>query len=228
MSSHNNVTDSRCIVVFFFDSGKFNTLLYGDAAMKVILRGKELQRNQYKIIVSVGDVISQGVFSDISPYVISDELCSINRQPITESDKEIIMHTNIKDWPYAILMEDIEKEIVKKVDRRLRDECEAYIGVTSVDSKSVDQRKQFWKLLIRSFSLEGRICTVFGEEEDRFAYEYLVDEVGYKIHYDSFPHDLHTGNGVDLFSTRQSLLFLKSSNWKWWRDVMIQIVVYFR
>lgn len=209
MSSHNNVTDSRCMVAFIFDSGKFNTYSYGDAAMKAILRGKELQRNQYRIIVSVGDVIKQGVFSDISPYVIFDELCSINWQPIVQSEKDVVMRAGIKDWPYAILMEDIEKAIIKKIDIRLHDECEAYIGVTSVDDKSVDQRKQFWKSLIRLFSLEGRICTLFGEAEDCFVYKCLVEEAGYEIHYDGFQRDLHTGNGVELFSTRQSSFIYK-------------------
>lgn len=75
-------------------------------------------------------------------------------------------------------------------DQNIREMVElivpTYLGVTSIDVESKDQRKQFWKDLIRSFSLEDEICTVFGEDEANYMYEETIKEAGYQVHYDGF------------------------------------------
>ena len=43
------------MVAFIFDSGKFNTFSYGKARIGVLIKGKELQKNPYKIVALVGD-----------------------------------------------------------------------------------------------------------------------------------------------------------------------------
>lgn len=210
MVAKSTVTSRKnCMVAFIFDSGEFNTPFYGAAAVEAILKGNELKANRSKIIVSVGDILSNDARIDIGPYVISDDLCSISWATVVKSEahnskKLFELHIGFKDCPFVVLMEDIEKIMVYKIDTRLHKECRAYIGVTSIDVESVDQRKQFWKNTIRLFSLEGEICTVFGEMEEGFAYEEKVIEGGYKIHYDGFMDDIETDNRTALFSTRQS------------------------
>lgn len=199
----------NCMVAFIFDSGRFNTFSYGKAGIGVIIKGKELQKNQSKIIVSAGDVLDRDMCIDISPYVIFDEMCSIYwkatlNSKSTDQSSNRLKHKSIKDFPFVVILEDVEKGIVQKIDARLHEECIAYIGVTTINTESVDQRKQFWKNAIRTFSLEGQMCTVFGKIENGFAYEEEIEKAGYKIQYDGFSCDTDTDNKASMFSTRQS------------------------
>lgn len=199
----------NCMVAYIFDSGKFETYSYGKAAIGMIVKGKELQKNQYKIIVSVGDVLDRDICVDISPYVIFDDLCSIYRESSlnpksTEQTCNCVKQIGMKDFPFVVILEDVEKEIVQNIDVRLQRECKAYIGVTTINTESVDQRKQFWKNTIRAFSLEWKMCTVFDEMENGFAYEEEVREAGYKIQFDGFGLDIDTDSRISMFSTRQS------------------------
>lgn len=223
---NNKLNQKDCMVAFIFDSGKFTTVFYGDKGVELILKEPGLKRNQSKIVVSLGDIFKQEMCVDISPFVIRDELCSIKWEPVISSDRDFDsegifnVHRGLKDFPFVVLMEDIEVDLVKKIDKRLHKDCKAYLGVTSIDVESKDQRKQFWKDLIRSFSLEDEICTVFGEDEANYMYEETIKEAGYQVHYDGLPNDLEEANRANLFSTRQSsyiqkiaqLKYIKGSN----------------
>ena len=220
MSIHSIIPQQQnCMVAFIFDSGKFNTFSYGKAGVGVIIKGNELQKNPYKIVVSVGDILDRDMCVDISPYVVYDELCSIYWET-TLNPKSTVQRSNylkqksMKDFPFVVILEDVEKGIVQSIDARLRGECIAYIGVTTINTESVDQRKQFWKNAIRTFSLEGHMCTVFGEMETGFAYEEEVGKAGYIIQYDGFSCDTDTDSRTSMFSTRQSSFIHNSEQLK--------------
>lgn len=178
---------------YFFDSGKVGDSFYGNTIFGQIIKGKELVYNNYKTVFSVGDVLNDDIYDDISPFVINDNLCTVNRQ--TE---------RYSDYLFAIVIEDIELEIAKKIDTRLKTDCSAYIGMTSIDVESTDERKQFWKRLIRLFSIEGETITCFGEEERGFSYWEMAKVHGFRLNYDGFPYDNECWDRSDLFSTRQS------------------------
>ena len=208
-SQSNNTSKHNCMVAFIFDSGNLDTAFYGKTVISLILEGKELQANQYKVIFSTGDILDNEMYTDISPYLIKDELCSIGLETFVnptalKPENELSAHKILKGFPFVVVLEDIERNIVQKIDIRLHRECAAYIGVTSIDAKSTDQRKQFWKDTVRSFSLEGKTCTVFGDIEDGFLYEEEIIKAGYRINFDGFINDLGTDNSMHLYSTRQS------------------------
>ena len=221
---NNKLNQKDCMVAFIFDSGKFTTVFYGDKGVELILKEPGLKRNQSKIVVSLGDIFKQEMCVDISPFVIRDELCSIKWEPVISSDRDFDsegifnVHRGLKDFPFVVLMEDIEVDLVKKIDKRLHKDCKAYLGVTSIDVESKDQRKQFWKDLIRSFSLEDEICTVFGEDEANYMYEETIKEAGYQVHYDGLPNDLEEANRANLFSTRQSSYIQKIAQLKYIKE----------
>ena len=203
------ISNQKCMVAFIFDSGRFDTYGYGRAAFEAILEGKELKKNPTKIVISVGDILNGKRYIDISPYVIMDEMCSISFKALinnqTSQDGED-KHNNARfvDSPFVVLMEDIDMRLAQTINARVHDICKAYIGMTSIDIKSTDQRKQFWKHLVRLFSLEMGVCTVFGESEAGFSYEELFNNAGYNIRYDEFPYGMSINGQGELFSTRQS------------------------
>ncbi len=81
----------------------------------------------------------------------------------------------------------------------------AYIGMTSVDTKSIDKRKQFWKALIRTFSVEYNTITSFSlENEGGFNYYEAAKAKGFYINHDGFPYGYDSFENAALFSTRQS------------------------
>lgn len=181
------------MLAYFFDSGKVGDSFYGNVIFEQIIKGKELTCNNYKTVFSVGDVLNDDIYDDISPFVINDDLCTVNRQ-----------RERYLDCLFAVVIEDIEIEIAKKIDARLKTGCSAYIGVTSIDVESTDERKQFWKRLIRSFSIEGDTITCFGEEEKGFWYWEKAKVHGFRLNYDGFPDESECWNRRELFSTRQS------------------------
>lgn len=199
-----NVNESSAksgeIIAFLFDSGRIGDCFYGNTVFKSIFSGREVVNNPRKIIVSLGDIMDFRVFEDITPYLIRDELCTVRR---TEE--------RYKDNLFVFLLEDIEADIARCIDKRLRGELEAYIGMTSVDVKSADERKQFWKSLLRSFSVEYDSIIAFGmAEEEPFLYGEAASAFGFHVSYDNFPYELN-GYGDSLFSTRQSTLIQSSA-----------------
>lgn len=193
-----SANDDPCIIAFFFDSGKIDDCFYGDIVFKNIIDGKEIANNSYKIVFSEGDIFDRNIYDDISPFIIRDKMCTI------EKNKE-----RYADVLFAFLLEDIEVKIAIDIDTRLKSNFSAYLGMTSIDIESSDTRKQFWKGLVRCFNIEGNIITVFGTEEDCFSYSETARSKGFHIHYDGLPDDFECENRNSLFSTRQSS-FIKS------------------
>ncbi|MCR5586403.1 MAG: hypothetical protein K6F77_02605, partial [Lachnospiraceae bacterium] len=204
MNKETILSNDKCMVAFIFDSYGFNTNIYGAASIDMIFKGGELKENQFKIVVSFGDIIDYNIFSDINTLIVNNKLCSINNT-----------QTKIYYYPYVILMEDIQIHIVTKLDKRMKKECNAYLGVTSIDIESHDQRKQFWKRLIRSFSIEKDVCTIFAEGIDDFMFRENIINAGYIIHYDGFSYDANFVNNSYLFSTRQSSFIQRTDQIKY-------------
>lgn len=188
------------IIAFIFDSGKIEDCFYGNTVFECIFRGKEVMDNPRKIIVSLGDIIDYHVFEDITPYLIRNDLCTIKRS-----------QEQYKDNLFVFLLEDIDIDIAKSIDMRLHKESGAYIGMTSIDAASTDMRKQFWKALIRCFSVEYDSITAFGlVEEDPFQYYEAASTLGFRVSYDNFPYGID-GYDNTLFSTRQSTMIHSAS-----------------
>lgn len=192
MMKHSDELDLR-MLAFLFDSGKIGTPAYGEAVFEYLVKGGELSENPAKIVVSAGDVLQNEAFDDITPFIIRDELCTVTAAGKAHSD-----------YLYAVLMEDITAGSAKKIDDRLKKDCPGYLGMTSVDMDSTDARKQFWKWLIRDYSIELGTITAFGEEEADFAYAEAAKRYGFRVNYDNFPSEWECDNQPVLFSTRQS------------------------
>lgn len=187
-----------CIVALLFDSGKFNCSFYGEQAFDYIIKGNELSMNGSKVVVSVGDIFEKEIYDDITPFTIYDELCTIEKNV-----------EKCKDYVFAVMLEDISIITAKKIDKRIKEECNAYLGMTSIDITSTDDRKQFWKKLIRDYSIEGETITCFGYEEAGFTYETKAKKYGFRVNYDGFPDELECENQPAFFSTRQSSFITK-------------------
>lgn len=187
--------ESGKIIAFIFDSGKIDDCFYGNIVFKNIFSGKEVMTNPRKIIVSLGDIMDYNVFNDITPYVIRNELCTIKK-----------CEERYKNNLFVFLLEDIDAAIAQRIDARLHKNFNAYVGMTSVDINSTDVRKQFWKSLIRSFSIEFDSIISFGiAEEEAFNYYEAALELGFRVSYDNFPYEID-GYNDNLFSTRQSTM----------------------
>ena len=88
---------------------------------------------------------------------------------------------------FAYVIEDVDLSISKQLDQKLKSELPSYLGMTKVDIESTDERKQFWKDLIRTFSIEMNVITVFrSEEDDSYIVESIAKEYGYFVHIDGF------------------------------------------
>ncbi|MBV4440443.1 hypothetical protein [Clostridium tyrobutyricum] len=185
--------EKLCMVALLFDSGKIDNCLYGEYIFEKIISGKEVSKNGYKIVVSSGDIFSNEIYDDIRPFIIRDELCSIEKEK-----------TSYKNIIYGVLLEDISFKTAKEIDTRIKDEVPAYIGMTSIDYNSKDPRKQFWKSFIRQYSIENQMIVYFGYEEEGCIFESNAKEYGFRVNYDNFPDDLDCEGKQYLFSTRQS------------------------
>ncbi len=182
-----------CMVAFLFDIGEIKESLYGEKIFEYIIKGNELVDNMCKVVISEGDILDREIYEDITPFVINDKLCTVDKS-----------YKKYNDYIFAILIEDIEFNIAKKIDSRIKEEFSSYLGMTSIDINSTDIRKQFWKMLIRSYSIEETTLTYFGYEGGGFSYSEKAEEYGFKINYDGFPDEIEDNNRLLLFSTRQS------------------------
>ena len=131
---------------FIFDSGKLGTSSYGDVVFRYMLKDNEIATNTTRVIISVGDILMSTRYIDIEPYVINDEWCTIDFNTMNGT-------SDFVDYPFCWAIEDLDEDIARKIDNRLKNELNGYIGLSRIDPSLTDLRKQFWKTLIRSFSL---------------------------------------------------------------------------
>ncbi len=163
---------------FIFDSGRLGSYSYGDVVFKAILKGKELYANNTTMSVFNGDISSFTTRQiDIEPYITNDKYCTID-------------FSNIKsflDWPYCWIVHNLEYEIAKRIDARLKIELpEGYVGLSKIDFESTDKRKNFWKNMPHMFDIFQNNILCFQDPilEDCFTYAYLADELGFNTNYD--------------------------------------------
>jgi len=124
------VDNFKCIV-YIFDTGKIQSSFYGEVVFAKIVGGKEITHNPRKTIFSHGDLFNSNIYSDISPFMIRDELCTLGKNE---------RYDNVL---YGVLIEDIETAIAIKIDQRMKNDFPAYVGMTTIDIESTDSRKQF-------------------------------------------------------------------------------------
>ena len=192
-------SNSLKIIAFFFDSGMIDVYCYGDVVFENIIKGREITLNSNKIIFSRGDVGNKAAYDDISPFVIKNDLCTIKKT-----------NKPFSNYLYVCVLEDIEQHIAIEIDSRLKRTFPAYIGMTTIDIQTTDSRKQFWKVLIRDFSVEYKTITYFGCEDEGTSFDVLTAEsYGYTVNYDGFPSEWDYCVRKTMFSTRQSS-FIKS------------------
>ena len=160
------------IFAFWFDSKKIEDVFYGEVVFEHMIQGKELTKNNSRMIVSLGDVFTGKAYIDIEPYVLKDEYCTIDFDNIL-----------FKDWPFVWVVEDINSEIANSIDRRLKIEFEAYVGLSRIDTENNSKRKQFWKDLVRKFSLHNNtiICFQNPHEIGEFSYIKTANKHSYIV-----------------------------------------------
>lgn len=195
--------ETLCMVTLLFDSGQIESGFYGEYIFEKIIRGGEISKNSHKVVVSHGDIFSEQIYEDILPFTIQDDLCSIEKE-----------YDEFKGIIYGVLFEDISFKIAKEIDKRLKDEVSAYIGMTSIDYNSRDPRKQFWKSLIRAYSIEEKTIVCFGYKDEGFMFESKAKEYGFYVNFDNFFDDLYLESKKELFSTRQSSYIKQISQMK--------------
>lgn len=201
MKSENTNVNKLNFIAFLFDSGKIEESFYGETVFSKFIEGLEISNNSHKVIFSVGDIFDRHIYSDITPFTIRNEICTIEK-----SEKQY------ENMLFAFSVEDIETQIAISIDERLKTDFSAYIGMTSIDAKSTDKRKQFWKSLVRRFSIESTTITCFNtDEEENFGYSFVAKEKGFRVNCDGFSSDCHYNSNNELFSTRKSS-FIQSVN----------------
>ena len=183
---------NNMIFAFWFDSKKTGSMFYGEVIFEHMILGKELTNNNLKMIVSLGDVFTGKAHIDIEPYVLKDEYCTINFENVW-----------FKDWPFVWVVEDIDCEIANAIDRRLKMEFAAYVGLSRIDTENSNERKQFWKHLVRKFSLHNNtiICFHNPDEIGKFSYLETANQHGYIVEYDKEAQDSSIEGSCSLQSS---------------------------
>lgn len=182
------------VIAFFFDCNKIEDCCYGEVVFEYLIKGKEITFNSEKVICSKGEIVNRSIYDDINPFIIRDDVCTI------KTDTE-----HYSGNIYVFVFEDIEAKIAEQIDTRLKATFPAYIGMSSVDVQSTDPRKQFWKRLLRCFSINGETITCFGcEEEDTPFFTSTPISYGYTIAYDDSIDDFLNYDENSLLLTRQS------------------------
>lgn len=184
------VGQNRMMVAFIFDSGRLGSNSYGEVIFEHIMSGLEITKNPNKIIVSLGDILVNGRYVDIEPYVINNDFCTVD---FNAFDKAM----PFKDYPFCWVVEDICKSIALEIDQRLKKELRGYIGITEIDIYSENTNKQFWKRMIREFAVKENTITAFQNPDltGRFIYEECAIKLGYQVDYSS---DAESCNIEDL------------------------------
>lgn len=190
---------------FIFDSGKLGSSFYGGVVFQYMLKGGELSKNPIKITVSFGDIFINKRYIDIEPYVIKDEYCTLNFD-------DLLGNNQFKDFPYCWIVENLSGEIACAIDARLKESLTGYAGLSRIDKSTVLERKQFWKYMVKSFTLYGDTITFFQDLqlEGDFIYSEIALQLGYKVKYDPLY------NGLEDY---EEIISVTNKNKKQARDV---------
>ena len=170
--------NTNMIIAFIFDSGRLGDSFYGHVVYEHMLKDKEITSNTRKVIISSGDLSIYRRYIDIEPYVIKNEICTVEFDKLDKAQP-------FADYPYCWIIEDIDINVARDIDKRLKDTLPGYIGITMIDSSSENEFKQFWKRLPRTFAITGNKITVFQDPEltDSFIFEELSKTLGYDVEY---------------------------------------------
>ena len=171
---------TNIVIAFIFDSGRLEDSFYGRVVFEHMLKDQEIVGNTKKTVISSGDLSIYRTYIDITPYIINDEICTIEMDKLDKTRP-------FKDYPFCWVAEDIDISIAQSIDKRLKDTLPGYIGITKIDTLSENEYKQFWKKLPRTFAISGNKILVFQNPElTPFLYEELSKELGYDVEY--FPN----------------------------------------
>lgn len=173
------MTANLCTFAFFFDRGKLGSSFYGEVVFEHMLEGGELSGSTTSITVSLGDIFINRPLIDIEPYVIKDEYCTLVFD-------DLLGDNRFKDYPYCWVVDNLSGEIAFTIDKRLKENVNGYVGLSRVDKSSTMERRQFWKYVIKKFSLNGNTITSFQDPEFEgiFSYSNVATKLGYVIQYD--------------------------------------------
>lgn len=190
-----------------------------------MLKGRELSNNPSLITVSLGDIPIYKSYIDIEPYVIKDKYCTL--------DFDDLMNKNqFKDYPFCWIVENLSDEIASSIDKRLKDNLVGYVGLSCIDKSNTLKRKQFWKYMIKKFSLFGDTITSFQDPKlvGEFVHLGIATKLGYKVEYDplfddieaiemssgseQLPQDIDRDLWTLNFSIRQELQISGALIWK--------------
>lgn len=165
--------------VFIFDTGKLKSFFYGEVVFEHMMKGRELSANPTAITASLGDIFIKRPLIDIEPYVIKDDYCSL-------AFDDLLGGNRFEDIPYCWVVDNLSGEIARSIDRRLKGSVQGYVGLSRVDKNSTLERRQFWKYVVKKFSLYGNTITSFQdpEIEGAFSYSDIATRLGYEIEYD--------------------------------------------
>lgn len=165
------------IIAFIFDSGKLG-VSYGSVVFENMLSGGELSTNPIKVVVSWGDIFINKRYIDIEPYIYKDEMCTIDF-------KSIGVNNAFLDLPYCWIVEDLNESVAFLIDKRLKQCLNGYIGMFRINKQSSSKKKQFWKDMIRSISIQKKVITCFQNPDlsDIFCYEEAAINLGYTVGY---------------------------------------------
>lgn len=183
--------------VFIFDRGKLKSFFYGEVVFEHMMKGNELSANPTAITVSLGDIFIKRPLIDIEPYVIKDEYCSL-------AFDDLLGANRFEDFPYCWVVDNLSGEIARSIDRRLKDTVQGYVGLSRVDKTSTLERKQFWKYVVRKFSLSGNTITSFQDPEIEgiFGYSDVATRLGYAIKYDFQDDDCQDNDELNCMQSK--------------------------
>lgn len=166
------------VIAFIFDSGRLGDSFYGRVVFEHMLKDKEIASNTKKTVISTGDLSIYRTYIDIEPYLIKDEICTVETEKLDKTHP-------FADYPYCWIVEDIDISVAQTIDKRLKDTLPGYIGITKIDPSSENEYKQFWKKLPRTFAISGNKIIVFQNPvlTSPFIFEELSKKLGYEVEY---------------------------------------------
>lgn len=107
MSSDSQKNKELNVIAFLFESGEIDNCFDGNVIFENFIKGKEIVSNSSKIIFSYGDIFDKNIYDDINPFVIHNEICTVDK-----------CAKRYSDYVFAYVLEDIETHIAVNIDSR--------------------------------------------------------------------------------------------------------------